>query len=122
MKNRLLFILLSFVALFSCNDDDYTPQIDYRQYLEFKNSSIRSVGLNTLQFQTTIENRSSKDLTLNVNFIAYYEETYQYRINIERVKIESGESKRINHTFPLPHFSFQNFVVKDLKADVIKVD
>lgn len=122
MKSKLLILLLSFVALISCNDDDYTPQIDYRQYIEFKNSSIRSIGLNTLEFQTTIQNRSSKDLILNVNFLAHYNDTQQYRINVNNIKIESGEFKTINYTFPLPHFSYQSFVVKDLKFDVIKVE
>lgn len=122
MKSKLLFLLLSVVALISCNDDDYTPPIDYRQYIEFKNSSIRSIGLNTLEFQTTIQNRSSKNLTLDVIFTSYLNDNYQYTNKIERVKIASGEVKRINYVYPLPHFSYQNFVVKDLKCDVIKVD
>lgn len=121
MKSKLLALLLIVVAFISCNDDDYTPQIDYRQYIELKNANVRTAGLNVMSFKVDSHNRSSKDLLIDVNYQVYLNDSYYFNYKLERVRLNSGEQKELNQIINLPHFTYQVFQVKNLNVDVIKV-
>lgn len=119
---RKLFLLFILLLSFSCNDDDYTPVVDYSKNIEVKYSNLKKYSPDVLQFYTTIINTSDKDIEIDIYFNIYSSNLDFGVITLKSFKIPKNSSIKVYREFDFVYFSNQIYVPRNVKFVITRIE
>lgn len=119
---RKLFLLFILLLSFSCNNDDYTPVVDYSKNIEVKYSNLKKYSTDLLQFYTTVVNTSDKDIEIDISFNVYSLTLDFGTTTLKGFKIPKNSSIKVYREFDFVYFSNQIYVPRNVKFVITRVE
>ena len=119
---RKLFLLFILLLSFSCNDDDYTPPVDYSKNIELKHSNLKHYSTDVLQFYTDVINTSDKDITIDVMFDIYLFDTKYESKYLQSFKVSKNSNIRVYREFDFTYFKNQIYVPRNVKFVITRIE